>query len=153
MDSSGVWKMKKDEREKRNKRGDGKRPINGKWKDGLGVRMVVSGSGWPLKSVMSVFEWWDWHWIPTAHPSRVTMIGGRVIGLPWSAVAQLIPPHSRVIPTTASCSSCWSWWKRIDKGQEGIKALVISFVLIGRINGRIYGHGFPLLLLRRYAGK
>ena len=49
---------------------------------------------------------------------------------------------------------------RIDGGQDRIISL-ISFILGcrigGRINGktdrRVYGNVFPLLLLRRYAGK
>jgi len=50
--------------------------------------------------------------------------------------------------------SCQRQGKRIDEGQGGRIVLVVSFVLDGRIDGRVSGDVFPLLLLlQRCAGK
>ena len=53
-------------------------------------------------------------------------------------------------PTEADC--CQRPRKWIDEGQDGI-VLAVSFVLDGRIDGRVPGYAFPLFILRRYAGK
>ena len=46
---------------------------------------------------------------------------------------------------------------RIDEGQDEIVILMVSFVLGGRIDGRIYGRGpgyvLPLFRKRGHAGK
>jgi len=49
--------------------------------------------------------------------------------------------------------SCRRQGKRIDEGQGGRIVLVVLFVLEGRIDGRVSGDVFPLLLSRRYTGE
>jgi len=44
--------------------------------------------------------------------------------------------------------SCQRQGKRIDEGQGGRIVLLVSFVLDGRIDGRVSGDIFPLLLWR-----
>lgn len=86
-------------------------------------------------------------------PSRFSSFGV-LVGFDPIFLFLLLIPVIRQVNIAKGDGSGWlsKIKKRVDEGQGGIIALVISFVLDGRFDGRFYGYVFPLLLLRRYAG-